>query len=257
MDIKEDLDFEEYTIEEVELKHEEGARGTWSVTLEFGFNLSWPRGGGYPQPRKGNIVRLYGEMDAPLGLRGVTLPEREASVYYRTPEEHEVWKEETVAADYEQKKGVFAERKEEYWERMSRLPEKLRTWFQAEREAAPDRDRFDVLELGVMLVLAEHVHMLTLVLEDRAALETFMGFPTPSKMGTIWHSMADLRVEAIEKMFARGNLEDDAREALEAEKADIERYIEQRFDVSLPAPMMSDLFELTHDLLPEWEDPTT
>lgn len=257
---QEDQDYEEYEIVEVELDRSnpsEGERGMWVAKLEFDFVLRWARGGGTPQPKVGQTCRVFGDIDGKWGPRGVVIGEKVA--FFRTPEAQVEWVDAREAEIYVEAKLSFSLREKELQERLTQLPETLRVRIDAVRQEAEDKQRFDVYELELEIVKHEHGHMMTLVADDLATLETFSMIPQQRQMGYSWNAMCDGRRKVIQKMLAPDPdsdvaedckpVTDEVRAQLKGDLAYLDRYKEQRFSTDHPPGVLSEIFQIADALL--------
>ena len=262
-----DEDFEEYEVKEVELDRDEGERGTWVAKLEFDFVLRWPRGGKSPQPKVGQTCRVFGDIDGKWGPRGIVIAEKIA--FFRTPEDQVKWVELQEDQVYIEAKLLFSIKEKELQARMKLLPEKLSTRVEAAREAADDKERFDVYELEVEIVKHEHGHMVALVVDGLPTLETFSMIPSQPQMSYSWNAMCDGRRQVIKKMLGQEidpeeiiqhyDEEDqkevsvvdneEVRTKLREDLAFLDRYQEQRFIVNHPSDVLSEIFVVAGELL--------
>lgn len=255
-----DEDFEEYEIEGVDLDRDEGERGTWVAKLEFGFILRWPRGGKAPQPKVGHTARVFGDIDGKWGPRGVVVNEKVG--FYRTPEEQVKFVEAQESALYIEAKLVFAVKEKELQDRLSALPEKLRTRIEAARETAEDKELFNVNELEAEIIKHEHGHMIALVVDSLPTLETFSMIPALGQMSYSWNAMCDGRREVIQKMLKgeptkkedgtevpAPTISDEVREQLREDLRYLDQYQERRFLINHTREALRDIFEIAHELL--------
>ena len=242
-----DNDFEEYEVKEVELDRDTGERGTWVVKLEFGFILQWPRGAGAPQPKAGQTARVYGDVDGVWGPRGVVIEDKVA--YFRTPEEQVEYVKQREAEVYQEAKVLFKEREEEIRERLDLLPDNLRKRVQAARASTDDKEEFDVYELEVEVIKHEHAHMIALVMDSEATLDTFSRIPNQGQMGYSWNAMCDERLAVIEKMLNESDGSEDTLAQLRQDREHLTRYQEQRFIVQHPPEILVEIFEVAAELV--------
>ncbi len=256
-----DNDFEEYEIKEVDLERDEGERGMWVAKLEFDFVLRWPRGGKSPQPKAGQLCRVFGDIDGKWGPRGVVVEQKMA--FYRTPEEQVKWVETREDEVYIEAKLLFSTREKELQDRLQLLPEKLRTRIAAAREAADNQEHFEVYELEMEILKHEHAHMLALVVDGLPTLETFSMIPSIGQMSYSWNALCEGRREVIKKMLNREpppdadgketvevvEVSDEAFAQLREDLVFLDSYQEQRFSTNLQPEVLNEIFEIAHELL--------
>lgn len=244
---KKDNDFEEYTIQEVDLDRDEGERGTWVVKVDFGFELHWPRGGGAPQPKVGQVVRVFGNVEHAWGPRGVVIEDKVA--FFRTIAEHEEWMEQREEEAYREAVVLFREREPELRERFGLLPEELRQRIEAARAVVKDKERFDVFEFEVEIIKHEHAHMIALVMDNEATFETFSLIPNQNQMGYSWNAMCVERLAAIDKMLKGSDASEDTFAQLRQEAKFLKRYADQRFITQHPLEVLREIFDIAADLV--------
>lgn len=246
---KEDLDFEEYKIQSITLERKQGEVDEWVCKLEYDFEVRWPRGGGRPQPKEGDTVRVFGIIDSKWGPRGAAIGDRMA--YYSTNEEHAVWVDQQEAEQIKQLKESFVQRREVLEERHRALPQKLSDQLRAtisSHENDSDEEIFLAKHYEEEIVKYEHAHMLALVLDSVSSLGVFRFLPTQSKMGSVWAAMADSRVESLERMLGE-ELSPEVREKLEEDLAYLGKYSSQRFAIEHTPQALEEIFSITHELL--------
>lgn len=253
-----DHDFEEYEVKEVNLDRSANEKGTWIVKLEFDFMLQWPRGGGAPQPKIGQTCRVFGDVDGVWGPRGVVLVSDKANqvAYYRTPEEQVTWVNAQEVRIFEAAKIEFKDKESELRSRFEALPKNLQTRIELARQASGDGERFDVFELEGEIVVCEHAHMIVLVVDTEATLDTFSRIPNQGQMGYSWNAMCVDRLEAIEKISLTSDAAEETLTRLRAEAAYLRRYQEQRFFVRHSQTALDDIFAIAFDLMKQ-DQPAT
>lgn len=245
---KEVDDFEEYEVKTVELDAE---RSIWKVGLEHGFELTWPREKGLPQPVVGAKCRLFGDVQDPLGLSGVVVMRGDDGrvVYFRDDEEQAKWVAEQEEILFKHALERYHEREEELDERLQDLPEAFRSNIMEqsqEAEAAGFLNEFLAFDLEVAIAMAEHVVMLMFVIHDQPSLETFRLLPSKAKMGSVWNAMAEERLRTLERLVqenpGQGDLADELRR--------LTTFFERGFYIDHEQGVLDRIFETTRDLLP-------
>jgi hypothetical protein len=250
-----DHDFEEYEIKEVALNRDDGEKGTWVVTLEYGFMLEWPRGSGSPQPKVGQTCRIYGDVDGVWGPRGAVIVNASTQghldqiAYYRTLTEQSEWCNEKEILLFQAAKIVFKEQELELRKRFEALPKNLQTRVELARQATGDVEKFDVFELESEIVRCEHGHMIALVMDTAATLDTFSRIPNLGQMGYSWNAMCVDRLAVIEKICGGASAPEETLIRLREEAKYLKRYQEQRFVVRHSAEALSDIFAIAADLV--------
>lgn len=244
---REDTDFEEYKIEGVKLDMDHGEKGLWVVTLEFGFTVEWPRGGAAPQPREGQVARIFGDVDGVWGPRGIVVGDKVA--YFRTPQEQVEWLQARENEEYEEAKTLFRAVEEDLRERFALLPEVLRNRIEAARKESSDPEKFDVLMLEEEIVLHEHGHMIALVADTEATLETFIHIPNQGQMGYSWNAMCDERLAAIDTMLKAADITEEVRQHLLQDAEYLKRYQERRFFVRHDPGALIEIFGIATELV--------
>lgn len=241
-----DNDFEEYAVQAVELDRNDGERGMWVVKLEFGFELRWLRGG-TPQPRVGKVVRAYGDVDGEWGPRGVVIEDK--VVFFRTVKEQVEWVKQHEDEAYNEAAVLFKQREKELRERLASLPKNLQERIEAVRASSEDQARFDVYEFAVEIAKHEHAHMIALVVDSEATLDTFSRIPSQGQMGYSWNAMCVDRLEVVEKMLEGVEASEDTFLQLRQEVKFLNRYKEQRFVTQHPLEVLREIFEIAADLV--------
>lgn len=193
---KDETDFEEYKIVETQLDRESGEKGTWICILEYGFTVDVPRGGPI-QPRTGQMVRAYGDIDNEP--RGVFVEGKK--VYLRTVDEQAKREADAFDVEYAEALKHFDGVKDELYKRHSVLPDALKNFIaeirEDEEKAMGGGKKFDVIGLEHAMELCDHaVGLELLLLDDLAGLKTFFDRETSptqlkrcSRMADSWFSM--------------------------------------------------------------------
>lgn len=241
-----DLDFEEYEIKKVELDRNDGENGTWKVKMEYDFEVEWPRGAGRPQPKVGDVCRVFGDITSGWGARGAVIGTRAG--FYRSNEEQAAWVSECKQEDHDVAKRAFDEVKDAVYFREDSLPEELQARIEAAREAAEDKEDFEVYVLADQLVRYEHAHMLALVFNETPSLETFSMMKSQRQMADSWRWMCEAQIESLENRLAKDIPEDEEKQ-LQEERDYLKRYQEQRFFTGHADEELTRVFEIANELI--------
>lgn len=246
--------FEEYEIKETRLLKDPGL---WQADLEHDLRVQWPRGEG-PQPRKGQVVRLFGDVLDPWGLQGIVVGKNFDAlaagngkvVFYRTDEEHAAYLEEKGVAAYNEAKRVYELRKDELEERRKLLPVVLQenlTQHRAHASKEGTEEQYLAFDYEIDIVKYEHAYMLYLTVGSEASLGTFESLPTQVKMGSVWHHMGEARLEELEKLIA----DHPDREDLPVQRSMLTEFVERGFYTEHHPEVLAEIFQATRALLSE------
>jgi len=184
---EDDLDYEEYEIEEVELDRE---NRRWIAALEFGLRVQWARGGGMPQPRKGQTLRMFGVADEETDPRGMVLFIKEGVgrvVYYRDEIHHHLYLIEREVADEHFRRERYEQNKEVLSARLEDLVKPLRRRIEHLRNEAKDAEWWNAAYLEEELLISEHVDRLVFLIPEYVQLtNVFLGLPHAQKMSSVF-----------------------------------------------------------------------
>jgi len=184
---EDDLDYEEYEIEEVELDRE---NRRWIAALEFGLRVQWARGGGMPQPRKGQTLRMFGVADEETDPRGMVLFIKEEVgrvVYYRDEIHHHLYLIEREVADEHFRRERYEQNKEVLSARLEDLVKPLRRRIEHLRNEAKDAEWWNAAYLEEELLISEHVDRLVFLIPEYVQLtNVFLGLPHAQKMSSVF-----------------------------------------------------------------------
>jgi len=181
-----DVEYEEYDIVSVEPLRD-GPK-MWRATLQYGYTVTLPRGGGAKQPKDGMTVKIYGDIEDG-DIRGVDLDGTQ--VFYRTAEQQHEWLKEQEKEATRAGMADYAIRKHEYEHRLEQIPPELRARIDHLRKKAPDVDTFNALYLESEIVVSEHAWWLSQLIYTPIDLGIFKSLPKTSKMSSVYAQMCD------------------------------------------------------------------
>ncbi len=182
----EDNEYEEYKIESVEPVRE-GPK-MWLASLEHGYTITLPRGGGAKQPKEGMTVKIYGDIEI-SDVRGIDLDD--VQVFYRTPEEHAVWLREQEADAAKTALASYSVRKHEFDQRIKQLPPELGARIDHLRGQSANADTFNALYLESEIAASEPAWWLSQLIYTKVDLGIFSSIPSISKGGSVYAQMCD------------------------------------------------------------------